>query len=1196
MSPTARLSASISAAPSRTQADVEFSRGKQASGTGDWKAAVQAYERYRELVTPQHGRYVQALADLGGCYAQLQQFSQAEDTIQECIQHLGGLDGSMTPKEDQMLRTVQLTLSIVRSRQRLGRESDSRSLSNSSISPIRAYAHSPHQRQMGAEAIEARPSPLPEPEITRQQALSDGRYLQAATLIGRMAEQATSPVSPTRGNEREREQTASPPTADIELHGDMSENEKAAAVELKAADTQYASTEEEGEDVAEYLARWRESRGNADISAAVLSATSLRYLGLMSRSSMAQAKQHLAAQRWEIACKQLDESAELGRFCQAQRHRAQRAWYTWLLAVRGQHDTGVVPAKQLQTAENEMARLNGLVADLLVQTDRGAAHVHDLRQEHVMLLSEHAELREQNVMLKIGKQRAVLDTKQTVNYVLLSRVFINWFKMVAVRKATTLGRTASAQAYTIEAAQEEQARTIAQFRKAMEEVQSHMQPIVDERDAALALAEEESSRAANAEANAEQTSMILEEAEHKLQTMSLQVRAAHEQLRLMELEHRVVPMQELEAIRAEVVRLEQAYQTATEGGIQEATKRGEARMKEVQAGADAAVQSLRRALADAQSNAVASSTAFFEREIDDLQARLERECKERAMDERAHAASQAALEARIRRAEQELENERSGRRSAEASSAQLAAASAGLIPTQKFLEQEAERLATTVVRTQSEHDAVKRELSSADVRSYELALRLEAETRARTATEALLDDTKANLHRRQETFEATTNELTSAQARTHELELRLEAETRARTAAEASLEEMRRLKELVEDKIVGATLRLERESLLRVEERATHEQISKALTDQLTLLSSESNDELAQVKAKAKAQVDDVTMAAAQLMHEQEMLEEVSITTAMQLDAVQHAHAQAQEELSRLRHEAKLAAETQAKLEAALAKYDHDLAIELTFRSKAERSLSLAVERMNQRRNEAAVAAVFNSWARRAAAKSWMRKRQVRVLAVANENVQARAFAAWLGATEWKTRAEQLMNRAFARMSASITRKSLDAWVESTAATSQRSHSVARAVRLLTRRVQSQAFVKWAEHTADTYRLVHIATKVVGTLRSARLLRITTEWRAWATYEKNMRAEAEILKLRSEHTVETAARAAAEARAAKAEAAIEREKAARIRRVELRRCVCLQHVIAQACLSRVHLCCDCTVSVAERLELRRLCSGGTAGG
>ena len=77
-------------------------------------------------------------------------------------------------------------------------------------------------------------------------------------------------MSPTRGNEREREQTTSPPTADIELHVDMSENEKAAAVEVKAADTQYASTEEEGEDVAEYLAKWRESRGNADISAAVL--------------------------------------------------------------------------------------------------------------------------------------------------------------------------------------------------------------------------------------------------------------------------------------------------------------------------------------------------------------------------------------------------------------------------------------------------------------------------------------------------------------------------------------------------------------------------------------------------------------------------------------------------------------------------------------------------------------------------------------------------------------------------------------------------------------------------------------------------------------------------------------------------------------------------------------------------------------
>ena len=263
---------------------------------------------------------------------------------------------------------------------------------------------------------------------------------------------------------------------------------------------QYAWTEAEGEDVAEYLARWRESRGTVDIAAGVLSTTSLRYLGLMARFSMAQAKRHLDAQRWEIACKQQQESAEIGRFFQFQRHRAQRAWYTWLLAVRGQQDTGVASVTEAQKAEEEeMSRLNELVANLLVETDRGAAHVNDLRQEHVMLLSEHAELRDQNVMLRMGKQKAVLDTKETVNHVLLSRAFINWFKIVAVRKATTLARTAATQAYAIEAAQDAQARTITQFRKAMEEVQSHMQPIVEERDAAIALAKEESSRAATAE-------------------------------------------------------------------------------------------------------------------------------------------------------------------------------------------------------------------------------------------------------------------------------------------------------------------------------------------------------------------------------------------------------------------------------------------------------------------------------------------------------------------------------------------------------------------------------------------------------------------------------------------------------------------------------------------------------------------------
>jgi hypothetical protein len=1250
MSPTSRLSAPI-ASPSRTQADVEFSRGKQASGKADWSKAVAAYERYRELVTPQHSRYVQALADLGGCYAQLGQFSQAEDTIQECIQHLGGADGSMTPKDAQMLRTVELTLSIVRSRQRLGREPDSSSWRRSLESDLDSLlpGESPEPMRMRVAAVET--SPLaksvsaedPEPEDAREQAQaqspssdggsvrveystnSEGQFLAAATLIGRMAEQATAPQEP------EPEQPASPTMKDLEriqtslleqvdkveskveklqlqevdllrdtinrsidspMHADIErlesrlqaererseilEDEKfvaaevaaeavafsasalaaAAAAHEKEATMQLAWTEEDDADIPEYLAKWREARGDIDIATGVLSTTSLRYLGLMSRFSMAQAKQHLAAQRWEIACKQLEESAELGRFFQIQHHRAQRAWYTWVMAVRAKNDGDRdVPLSQVQKAEEEMSRLNGLVANLLAETDRTAAHMQDQRQEHVMLLSEHADLRDQNLMLKMGKQKAVLDSKQTVNHVLLSRVFISWFKIVAVRKATNLGRTAATQAYAIEAAQDAQAQTITQFRLAMEEVQSHMAPIVEERDAALALAEEEASRAAAAEANVEQTSMILEEAEHKLQTMGLQVRSAHEQLRLMELEHKVVPMQELEAIRAEVVRLEETYKAATAHGISEATIRGEARMEEVRAGADAAVLSLRRALADAQSSAVSSSTAFYENEIQGLQTRLERECKERAMSERSHAASQAQWEARTLRAEQELENERSGRRIAEASSAQLAAASAGLIPSQKNLEEEVERLATTVVRTQSGHDAVKKELSSADVRCHELELRLEAEIRARTATEALLEDTKANLGRTQSRYEETQKGLSTAEVRVHELELRLEAETRARTATEASLAEMTRAKQLVEDKIVGATLRLERETLLRTEEKSTHEKISKALTDQLTQVTSELEAELTQVKTDAKTQIDDVTMAAAQLMHEQEQLEELSVTTALQLEAEQDAHSRAQQDLHRLRQEAQLATETQATLEAALAKYDNELAIELTFRSKAERSLSLAVDRMNQRRHEEMVGSVFYSWARRAASKSWMRKRQVRVRGLAGENAQARAFAAWLGATVWKARAEQLMGRAMDRMSASITRKSLDAWVEATTENSHRTHTIARAARLFNRRVQSTAFIGWAEVTADTYRLVHVATKVIATLRSSRLLRIITEWRSWAVYEKSTRTEAEIMKLRSEHTVQAAARAAAEARAAKAEAAIEREKAARTRRVELRRCV-----------------------------------------
>ena len=111
LSPTSRLTAPIAAkAPSRTQADIEFSQGKHASGKGNWAAAVEAYERYLELVTPQHGRYVQALADLGGCYAQLSEFARAEAVIQDCISHLHHATGGMTQAEERMLQTVNLTL------------------------------------------------------------------------------------------------------------------------------------------------------------------------------------------------------------------------------------------------------------------------------------------------------------------------------------------------------------------------------------------------------------------------------------------------------------------------------------------------------------------------------------------------------------------------------------------------------------------------------------------------------------------------------------------------------------------------------------------------------------------------------------------------------------------------------------------------------------------------------------------------------------------------------------------------------------------------------------------------------------------------------------------------------------------------------------------------------------------------------
>ena len=153
--------------------------------------------------------------------------------------------------------------------------------------------------------------------------------------------------------------------------------QEAATQKLQAAHEAYV--EEGEEDVAAYLAKWREARGPGDIARSVLSATSLRYLGLMSRFCMGQAKQHLRAQRWEIACKQLDESAELGRYFQIQRHRAQRAWYTWLLQVRGRKE-GDVPGAQVKKAEEEMSRLNSLVATLLAETEQ-------VRKTDVLLLA-----------------------------------------------------------------------------------------------------------------------------------------------------------------------------------------------------------------------------------------------------------------------------------------------------------------------------------------------------------------------------------------------------------------------------------------------------------------------------------------------------------------------------------------------------------------------------------------------------------------------------------------------------------------------------------------------------------------------------------------------------------------------------------------------------------------------------------------
>ena len=118
---------------------------------------------------------------------------------------------------------------------------------------------------------------------------------------------------------------------------------------------------------------------------------------------MSQARQHLRAQRWEIACEQLQDCSalqvrsrhhinqpSLGRSrnrsrtltytplhlssdCpvvrspqeswQGARGTAQRAWFAWLLALRGrQGEAGE------EAAEAELARLNELIATLLGPT------------------------------------------------------------------------------------------------------------------------------------------------------------------------------------------------------------------------------------------------------------------------------------------------------------------------------------------------------------------------------------------------------------------------------------------------------------------------------------------------------------------------------------------------------------------------------------------------------------------------------------------------------------------------------------------------------------------------------------------------------------------------------------------------------------------------------------------------------------
>ena len=54
------------------------------------------------------------------------------------------------------------------------------------------------------------------------------------------------------------------------------------------------------------------------------------------------------------------------------------------------------------------------------------AHVEDLRQDH-------AELRDENLLLRMGKRRAVLDSQEHLGRATVSAAFIGWCKLVAVR-------------------------------------------------------------------------------------------------------------------------------------------------------------------------------------------------------------------------------------------------------------------------------------------------------------------------------------------------------------------------------------------------------------------------------------------------------------------------------------------------------------------------------------------------------------------------------------------------------------------------------------------------------------------------------------------------------------------------------------------------------------------------------------------